>query len=244
MYIGYNIQKANEAMTNINDAYVSVCKKVVSQWEELKAILRKEWVGADEQDFEKQLLERIKNMLSSSRTLTSNTVDVLYELAVAWANFQDKNTISGNSVGVAQSLISGLDKPAVSSPPEITFTALTFNATTNMGLSNKNSDNTISSALSSFVKSVKSESSNLFESIDMSAAFYGSDQIKKLNKLRDTVGESVGVIATSLNDFEKAMKQLTEKSYKSSDDAVGDTLNEARDTVKKSLNDLGETRWK
>lgn len=244
MFIGYNIQKANEAMASVNDAYVSVSKKVVNEWNEVKGVLRKEWVGADEQDFEKLVQERVQTMLESSRTLTSNTVDSLYELAVAWAKFQDTNTINGNNVGIAQTLIAGLNKPQITIAPQLVFVPIQFDSSTNLGLANSGSDDIISNSLSNFVKNVKTEATNLYESVDTNSAFYGNDQQNKLKKLMDTVGEAVGVISTSLKDFEKAMKELTNKAYKSSDDAVGASLDEARTTVDNSLNDLGETRWK
>ena len=79
MYIGYNVSKINNLMDEIVEQHNLVCSNVSMKWSILKAVLRKEWVGPDEFDFEKRMIERINKLLESTETLAKNSVDVMYE---------------------------------------------------------------------------------------------------------------------------------------------------------------------
>lgn len=244
MYIGYNVSKINSLMDDIAIKYNTVCADIRTQWAVLKNVLRKEWIGPDEIDFEKRLIERLNKLIESTEILARNSVDVMYELGVAWADFQDKNTISGDSTGVGANIKAGLDKPSNFNKVVIELGNVpSFESTENLGLANAASSLNIQEALTTFVSTVKSKANELFSSIDASSAFMGATQTNKLSQLMTGVGDAVGVVATSIKDFETAMFKLTHTSYTTSDSNVGDELSTARSSVNESLNDLGETRW-
>ena len=62
MYIGYNVNKINEVMQDVNTACVSFSSKVGSSFEAVKAAMRREWIGPDQQDFEEELITNISRL--------------------------------------------------------------------------------------------------------------------------------------------------------------------------------------
>ena len=51
--IGYNVKQANELMQNIAEAYKNLGIYTKEQWNGIVDVLQREWVGEDEQDFER-----------------------------------------------------------------------------------------------------------------------------------------------------------------------------------------------
>jgi len=121
MYIGYNVLKINEVMKDIVASYLEITRYINSSWLDLRTELRTQWVGPDEQDFEKNFIKRLNDLINSSEQLARNSVDIMYELAVAWADFQDKNTISGESTGEGMRIKARLNKPNVIKPTLVEF---------------------------------------------------------------------------------------------------------------------------
>ena len=105
MFIGFNIDRANDAMESVNEAYTEVTNEISNRFDELASSFRGEWVGPDELDFEKKLKNRLEELEREVKGLVVNTVEVFSSLATSWANFQDTNTIKGASTGTANELL-------------------------------------------------------------------------------------------------------------------------------------------
>ena len=57
--VGYNATRINLLMHEIASSYEMLGQSVIKNYEALKPVLRREWVGEDELDFEKKLVECI-----------------------------------------------------------------------------------------------------------------------------------------------------------------------------------------
>ena len=176
MYIGYNVNKINEVMQDVNAACVSFSSKVGNSFESVKSSMRREWIGPDQQDFEEELIKRLNKLLENTKALAINTNQNLYNLGVAWADFQDRNTLDGKSTGMGKQLKSALEKPGKFNVEPIVFSKISFNAGQNLGLANASSISTVQNSLGTFVSDIKRDSKMLFEQIDSQNAFFGEGQ--------------------------------------------------------------------
>jgi hypothetical protein len=243
MFIGFNIDRANEAMEGVNGAYSEVTNEISARWDEFVNALRNEWVGPDEQDFEKKLKARLESLERAMKSLASDTVNIFDELAQSWAKFQDSNTISGDSTGAAAELIRHLRKPTITNPAVLNFAARMFDSSTNFGLTNANAADSLRGSLESFVASVRSRTESLFSQIDTNAAFYGENQAAKLQMLKDKVGAAVATVATSIKDLDDAMAVLV-GGYNTADSTIAEAVETASGNVESSVETATEgTRW-
>ena len=92
--IGYNVKRANELMESIAQAYKDLGIYTKEQWDGVLYILQGQWIGEDEQDFEKRLADRICTLYLNASELANNSIETIAGLAQAWHDFQQKNTIT------------------------------------------------------------------------------------------------------------------------------------------------------
>ena len=243
MYIGYNVNKINAVMDDVSSACVSFSSKVGSSFEAVKSVMRREWVGPDQQDFEEELIKRLNKLLENTKALANNTSDNLYNLGVAWADFQDKNTLDGKSTGMGKQLKNALKKPGKFNLEPIMFAKIGFTAGQSMGLANASSIATVQSTLETFVSDIKRESKMLFDQIDVQNAFYGEAQKNAIKGYLEKVGEAIGVIESSISDFNQAMVKLTSGAYGTADTDVSGELSKLNSSIEESLDSYKDTRW-
>lgn len=243
MYIGYNIKKINEVMEGISTAYSESTKKVeemYNQW--FQPSLRQHWIGPDEQDFEKKFVDRLNELLTNSEILAKNAIDTMYSLGEAWCDFQDTNTIGGESTGQGAALKAQLVKPPVSYKEFISFSAIEFNGSENLGLATPSSAGQLKAQLEAFVTNTKSSIKQLFDAVDSNNAFFGDQAVKVRNHV-DKVGEVLGTLTTAVKDFDEAMASLTDSSYTYSDANVAEEFSNTEVDLLNGLDGLGSSRW-
>lgn len=244
MYIGYNIKKINEVMEGIRDAYAEATKKVDEMYNHwFQPSLRQHWVGPDEQDFEKKFVERLNNLLRETDNLAKNAIDNIFLLGEAWADFQDKNTIGGESTGQGAVLKSQLSKPPLIMASVILFTAIEFNGSENLGLATSGSAGQLAAQLQAFVDQTKSSIKQLFDAVEVGNAFFGEQQTTKVKGYVEKVGEVLGIVTTSVKDFDEAMATLTGTSYSSADASASESYSSAESSLESGLGELGSSRW-
>ncbi len=250
MFIGFNVDKANAAMQGVSDAYNSVTNTIKQGWEDVVAVLRAEWVGKDEQEFELKLRDRLFSLGRSLQSLSYDTVEVFDMLVQAWIKFQDGNNITsaanaGTEVsnGFASEMLPKIQKPSIRSMPTLSFSARTFDSATNFGLTNTYSASNIMEAMRSYVTTVQSNVESVYDQIDTNAAFFGTNQAQQLKLLKDKVGESMGIVATSIKDLGTAMEELTRR-YREADETAGQSLADSAANIKSAVDDAtAGTRW-
>lgn len=243
MYIGYNVNKINEVMQEVNAACVSFSSKVGGSFEAVKAVMRREWIGPDQQDFEEELIKRLNKLLENTKLLSINTNENIYNLGCAWADFQDKNTLDGKSTGVGKQLKGALVKPNKLNVEQIVFSKITFDASQNLGLLNEGSISTLQNTLGTFVSDIKRDAKALFDQIDAQNAFFGAGQKNAVKGYLEKVGEAVGVIESSIKDFNEAMVKLTSGAYGTADSDVSSELTKLNSNIDNNLDSYNETRW-
>ena len=133
--------------------------------------------------------------------------------------------------------------PSILLPKPIKFVDKAFDSSTNFGLANSGSTSTLRGSLQTFVDHVQRKIESLFSEIDTNAAFYGENQAAKLKLLKEKVGESIAIVATSVKDFDLAMEKLT-TAYVDSDKTVGEAITEGANGLMSGINEAtSSTRW-
>lgn len=238
---GYNIARIKELMTNIEQCYNNLGSTIQTGWENMSATLRREWVGEDEQDFETKLGERISSMFVNTYDLANNSLTTIYDLAKAWYDFQNKNTLTGaDAVG---SVTFGLEPVTLTKNDKIINVVLTtIGDDVDRGLVNGNSAEVIKQALVDYKASIQSKINEMIESVTVDTAFFGS-QSYNIKWFVEQVGTAMGEVLSAIKDMHDALDVLANSSYTKASESVGGNIYNAGHTLNSSLNDLGESRW-
>ena len=241
MNIGYNIQKGEELRDKICYAYEALGLYAEEQWEPVKNTLRNNWVGEDEQDYEKKLIEKICKLYVDSYNIVNSATTTIKNLTNAWFEMQRNNTLDGS----ATSLSSGINLDDVTISPNdqiIRFNQLTFNDNTNRGLVNSDSPAQIKSALETFVNGIKSKTDSLFEEITVNEAFFGL-QTNAIKGYIDECGKAIAEVTIAVKDIYDAVDVLLSRNYVNATSDVSTEMNSGKSDVASSTDALGSSKW-
>lgn len=253
MYIGFNLKKADDLVEQIIEDYNNLGIYTAEQWGPLKETLRKEWVGPDEQSFEKNLVKRICDLYVASYNLASNCTKTIAELSDQWVSFQRKNTLDGTTAAdfdtAAQNIISKLKNFIFGSPKlkinnEIIRFEPDFNldSNTNRGLQNANSATYIQTAVADFVAKVKNKTQGLFSAIEANQAFFG-DQAASIKSYIDATGLAIAEVTTAVKDLNDALSTLANSAYSTASSDVSSAYSAAKTSMESASEQLGNSRW-
>lgn len=245
--IGYNAAKINTLMGSISDAYVALASKVKTNYETLKPVLRKEWVGEDELDFEQKLVTRLNNMYYNAGLLSQAAINAIYNVATSWKEFQSKNIFGGEGASVNINVT--FDEVTVTLEESlITFTGEEYGSDVNRGLqSGEASYTNIMEALEQFRTSSRTDAQNFTSEFDINSAFFGGSE-QGINSFLEHLEGCLGAVLTAVKDFVDGLQNLAKTNYVS----ATSTINEYADTSKKEIDDVvvdstqseqGSTRW-
>lgn len=250
MHIGYNVNKANELMENIANAYENMGIYTQQQWEGVYKTLQSNWIGEDEQDFETKLAERICNLYVNAYNLAQSSIDTIDGLVTAWYQFQQKNTLSGESssgnkggwFGIGGNKF-GTDKPSIKKDDKIVESHLVqLTNDTNRGLQAADSKAKIQTSVDTFVNQIKAQTATLFDEIQTNQAFFG-EQTSTIKSYITKVGDAIAEVTIAIKDMYTALDQLVGTSYTTAETDISGQFDTASGNVEQSLNDLGSSRW-
>lgn len=239
--IGYNVKQANELMDKVADAYKNLGIYTKDQWNAVTDVLQREWVGEDEQDFEKRLAERICTLYVNACELATSCVNTIGGLAQAWYEFQQKNTLSGE-VAEGKGRFN-VDIPKIKMDDQIIKAKpKSISNNDDRGLREASSKTTIQTAVSDFVGEIKKKTEGLFGEIEANNAFFG-DQTAGIKSYIDKVGYAIGEVTAAVKDMYTALDTLASSSYTTATSDISQQFTTASTNVENSLNDLGTSRW-
>ena len=249
MNIGYNAKNANDLLETICNGYDGLGSKIQNSWPSVKQILTTEWVGPDEQDFEKKFVEKINNLYLASYELASNCTKTIAGAVDSWVEYQKKNTMDGSVVedSALAGLIAGI-KEFLFGSPRMTKreTVILFTPTAlgeDRGLRNADSANKIKEAVNDYVISIKYACKSLFDSANVGSAFYGEEQTKSISTYIDSVETAIGEVLIAVKDFNDALDSLAGSNYIEAQSATKSSFDQSKTSVDTSVENLGSSRW-
>lgn len=241
---GYNVKGARDLAAAVETSYTRYGQKISTEYQSLVSVLRSEWIGYDEQDFEAKLAQRICELYGKAYDLTKGTISDIETLINNWIRFQNKNRLtsqSGASVSVDTMQEITIDVNISRNDSIVQFSAITFSENDDLGLTSDNSYSNIKDAAETFKNNLKAQSKELFDAINPANAFFG-DQTSKIKNYIEKVGESLEDITLAIKDLYDALDDLTKKSYKTQDNSQEDIAKDGAKALKDSSESVSN-RW-
>lgn len=239
--IGYNVSEANKLMDDVAKAYKDLGKAIEDEWDPIVKTMRDEWIGEDQQDFEKKLAQRLCDLYNNSYALADGCCETIVGLTQAWYDFQQSNTIDGSAAEGKGKFKP--DKPNITKKdPVVKSTPKSIGANDDRGLKAESSAATIKTSVDTYVSNIKTKASTIFSDIESSKAFFG-DQVTSINSYIQKVGEAIAEVVVAVKDMYDRIDALAGSQYTSSVEQVKTQFDQNATTVEGSLNDLGSSRW-
>lgn len=241
MNIGYNVSQAETLMDEIKTAYENMKIYTEEQWGTLVTTLQAEWVGEDEQDYEKEFADRICKLYDNAYNVAQGAITTIEGLVNAWYEFQAKNTLSGENASMRG--FHSVSAPKIKRESKIVSAKLkTFTKETNRGLASETSKTTIENAVSKFVSEIKAQTANLFNKIEVNSAFFGN-QTTNIKLYIEEAGKAVGEVTVAVKDLNDALAKLVGTNYTTAIEDISTQFDTAKTSVEQSLSELGSSRW-
>ena len=246
--IGYNGQKINELMEAISTAYTNLAAKVTSNYETLKPVLRAEWVGEDELDFEKNLVNRLNELYYNAGYLSQAAVNAIRNVADSWKEFQSRNVLDmgtgSNSAGMVNINVSFTDVTITPTEGLIQFQSVDYADNIDRGLTNgTGSYSAIIGALETFKTKAETDAGAFTDEFDVNNAFFGGTETG-INGFLEHVETSLGAVLTAVKDFVDGLNSLANSNWTTATSKVNEYTTSAKGEVDTLINDsIASTRW-
>lgn len=211
-FTGYNIQEIENLANAVKASYSRLGEVMAEPWPSLQTTMQAEWVGPDEQSYEKKLADDIAFLYNECSASITTLMRNIVTMGEAWKEFQSRNIISGADTFRA----AGQLEAAMTLTPYdivrdggVVLKPANYDRYTNYGLTNgQGSYNTINNALEAYISGVKAGVDTLYRSLDSSKAFLGGGQAAAINEYMVRIGQAVANLSTSHNQVKEALATL------------------------------------
>lgn len=247
--IAVNVSNGKKILSELKRSYNMFGSKIKSEWNVVVRTLQQEWVGVDEQDYEKELAKKLGGLYADSHDMIEMAMKNIVAAVNYWLDCQSKNTISGNVSSASEAFSTRLSYDVYALPAKTTelvsYKARRFSERDNLGLANGTSSaNNITTTLSQFVANIKKSINDMIESVNQNNAFYGEGTDNAIKKYITNIGNSVGIISTSIKDLGNALDVLAKQTYtKIAGNIVSEYDKEAGSVESLVSEQLAGTKW-
>lgn len=219
--VGFNITKINDLLKEVAQSYNQIGEAICNDWSAFDNIIRTNWIGPDEVSNENELIDNIYYLYEKCREGIDDIITQIVNIGDYWIEFQKANVMSGTSVGTVNSAtrptISETDIKAV-----VKKVDQNWDDSTNLGLQDRSAATKIDTALDQYVSSVYNAAKNLYDSLDASEAFLGS-QASSINTYLHEVGNGLAKLTSCHKTIKENLKKLAE-AYITADTDVNTTM--------------------
>lgn len=240
--IQMNRDKGVALIEQLEGVYTIIGKTITSNWPSVKKVLRTQWIGPAEQDYEEKFVSRINLLYVDAYTMISTTSRVIKEVVNAKVDSENSNTATGT---VVESTLTKITREIEITKNEsiIDFDKLEINWNeVNTGLVNSTgSASAIHTSVSDFVSKLTTSVYESFEGLDLSA-FNGSRVGTAIQSLISKVKTATGEIVTAINDLDKILDSLAGTNYSQTEETVDSILGEISSSAESSTSEIS-TKW-
>lgn len=97
--IGYNPSEVKKLLNQIGTFMDNIKSSIVTNFVDLRTVLHEQWVGEDEQDYEKALINRINYLYVLACSRSQETANNVFLLRNSWHRFQKNNDVTSGEKG-------------------------------------------------------------------------------------------------------------------------------------------------
>lgn len=223
MELGYNVSKINQLMKDITNNCKQVRSSMASGWPDVQTTLQTEWIGADEQAYEKQLSARVIELWQCIQKNCNTFLSNIQQAGNSWVQFQASNTLEGSGIaGGSEGRV--YYEPLDAADPEVAYKKVSITEDMNRGLQNgmKSAEN-ITNAIKKYIKDVYNNTKDIFDKLDASTSFIGEEQSAQVKHYIEEMGLAFARVTTCYNDLNTAMVTLIQNYKKQSQSVVDAT---------------------
>ena len=208
--IGYNVEKINELMNSLLGSYLDLAETISSGWPALSAKMEAEWIGPDEVDYETTLAKGIVSIYNACHKNVSDMIQNIFTLGMNWKSFQATNKmVEGEGAVVPVGELTKPDVPSVDISLLVKPGNPVFTASTNMGLANgAESGTAIKQQFDAYIDEVYKGVKGLYEALDSSKAFLGTELNSAVNTYLQSMGEAMAKLTTCHRTIYEALDKL------------------------------------
>lgn len=196
--IGYNVEQIKELANTLADNYKNIGEKMAEGWSSLSSKMESEWIGPDEVSYEAELAKNICLIYTNCKETVQGMLDNIKIIGDNWINFQKSNLLDGASIQSGFNL--SIELPALKTYDIETVVKAgnpSFENATNMGLKNgETSYSNIKTEFDSYIDGVYTSIKGLYENLDTSKAFLGTELSAKVSSYLATIGTDLAKLAT------------------------------------------------
>ena len=240
LYVGYNVNAARDMNDKIISEYKKVAEVIKEEWPAVQTELQANWVGPDEQSFENEFAKKICTLYVNCHNLADICSKNIAALCNSWINFQKSNVLEGANTAEFGGLGEiTLEAPEKAEEKIVEYKPVNFTESTSFGLTSESSATNISNKVDYYMENIKRRTSDLYNSIDPSRAFFG-EQTATIKDYIAKVGSSMGNVLASVKDLKQTLTELAQNQYKKADTAVAAEMKSGTDKMDE---DPSNTRW-
>ncbi len=207
--IGYNVEKINELMNTLAANYKALAQTISSGWPALSAKMEAEWIGPDEVSYETTLAKGIVSIYNACQKNVSDMIDNMFTLGMNWKRFQATNKMVDEGAVVPAGELTKPEIVAEDLSLIVKAGNPVFTASTNMGLANgAESGTAIKQQFDAYIDEVYSGVKSLYESLDSSKAFLGTELNSAVNTYLQNMGEAMAKLTTCHRPVYEALDKL------------------------------------
>ena len=236
--IGYNIKQAKDLASKIVDIHRSLKNTITSQWAIVQNVMETQWVGPDEEKYEKIIAKRISTLYENSANIVTECASNILELARGWYKFQktniSSNNYSSNATGDMTGDVLSVIPPLDTSDIKVTEDIITGNTNTNYnekdrGLKSSNSAENIKMQMDMYVKMIQGKIDTLFNLINANSSFFGN-QTSAVNKYVKSYEDAFKELNSAIRDLYNKLDDI-QANYNTKDAAIDTSAASSASTV-------------
>jgi hypothetical protein len=239
----YNIKGAKDLINKIVENYDNYGAYIKREWIGVVDTLQANWVGEDEQNYEKIFAKKISDCYRVSHKIVQKLLNLIAITADSLRQMQNSNVFSGQSELTSD--IEAVVAPELSLPEEdiVEYRPRSFTEDMDLGLTTDKAADIIKEKIGSYVADLHghqlSTTEAYYAEINM---FMKNDELKQAyESLVVAHLEVANEIATAMKDMYNAIDDLVTKPYGNVSKNISSELNEITKDIKNV--DIGNSRW-
>lgn len=236
--IGYNQSQVVEVVENMKGALSSLKTAMQDNWPTMKSTFRANWVGEDEDGFEESFRQAIVAMYENCDRVSVNAIKFIVDVANNWAEWQSSVSTQFGGSTVTQLELEIPQEDTL----EISEDRQTFTQNVDRGLTDAGAEQNLVSSIDDYVNNVKASFENVYEGIQTSAAFIGSEQARAMDSFVHGLNESMRNILTMVDSFKTETIPELVRAYSEHQTQVANDASAAKNTIDESVSSIGSNQ--
>lgn len=235
--IGFNNEKINEVSNQLSESLKAIQKAMQDNWPTMINVFRNNWVGNDEQAFERNFASKLQIVYQNSGAIIASAQDFILETGLAWDCFQG-NIASQFETNESSSSFPLPNLDVVNKATELELPDMGLvvpDMSVNRGLTSSGAEQNLIGAIDEYMLNIKNAYDALIQQIDASAAFIGQEQAPAMNKFIQGLIDNMTGVFSAVNEFKDVTIPQLVEAYRAQESTIAQDIGSASSTIGDSV---------